>query len=163
MQVKTQQLELEMEQQTGSKSGKEYSSVQSDMTEGLNWTECLTGLPWWLSGKEYACQCRRHGFDPWVGKISWRRKWQPTPVSCLENSMDRGAWQATVHGVPKEWDMTEWLNNNNNAWLMMLNIFSCDYLYFLWRNVYSNTLVILKLGLFVCYHWVVRAFICSGC
>ena len=38
------------------------------------------GLPWWLSGKESACQCRRHGFDPWVRKIPWRRKWQPTPV-----------------------------------------------------------------------------------
>ena len=25
-------------------------------------------------------QCRRRGFDPWVGKIPWRRKWQPTPV-----------------------------------------------------------------------------------
>ena len=39
-----------------------------------------SGLPWWLSGKESACQCRRHGFNPWVGKIHWRRKWQPTPV-----------------------------------------------------------------------------------
>ena len=29
--------------------------------------------------------------------------------SCLENPMDRGAWQATVHGVTKELDMTEWL------------------------------------------------------
>ena len=38
------------------------------------------GLPWWLSGKEYACQCRRPVFDPWVGKILWRSKWQPTPV-----------------------------------------------------------------------------------
>ena len=38
------------------------------------------GLPWWLSGKEPTCQCRRRGFDPWVGKIPWRRKWQPTPV-----------------------------------------------------------------------------------
>ena len=37
-------------------------------------------FPRWLSGKESACQCRRHGFDPWVGKIPWRRKWQPTPV-----------------------------------------------------------------------------------
>ena len=47
-------------------------------------------------GKESTCQCRRHrrsGFDPWVRKIPWRRKWQPTPVSCLENSMDRGAWR----------------------------------------------------------------------
>ena len=26
------------------------------------------------------CQFRRHRFDPWVGKIPWRRKWQPTPV-----------------------------------------------------------------------------------
>ena len=38
------------------------------------------GLPWWLSGKESACQCRRHGFNPWVGKTPWRRKWQSTPV-----------------------------------------------------------------------------------
>ena len=28
--------------------------------------------------KESACQCKRHGFDPWVWKIAWRRKWQPT-------------------------------------------------------------------------------------
>ena len=36
-----------------------------------------------LSGKESFCQCKRHrrcGFDPWVGKIPWRRKWQPTPI-----------------------------------------------------------------------------------
>ena len=40
-------------------------------------------LPTWCSGKESACQSRRHricSFDPWVGKIPWRRKWQPTPV-----------------------------------------------------------------------------------
>ena len=37
-------------------------------------------LPWWLSSKESTCQCRRHGFDPWVRKIPWRRKWQPTLV-----------------------------------------------------------------------------------
>ena len=36
-------------------------------------------LPWWLSGKECSCQCRRHAFDPWVGKILWKRKWPPTP------------------------------------------------------------------------------------
>jgi len=37
------------------------------------------GLPWCLRGKESAFQCRRHRFDPWVWKIPWRRKWQPTP------------------------------------------------------------------------------------
>ena len=45
-----------------------------------NGSKSMLGLPWWLSSKESACQCRRHGFDPWVRKIPWRRKWQPTLV-----------------------------------------------------------------------------------
>ena len=39
--------------------------------------------PRWHSGKEAACQCRickRYGFDPWVGKILWSRKWYPAPI-----------------------------------------------------------------------------------
>ena len=39
----------------------------------------LPGLPW-LTGKESACQCKRHGFNPWVRKIPWSWKWQTTPV-----------------------------------------------------------------------------------
>ena len=53
------------------------------------------------SGKESTCQCRRHkscGFDPWVGKIPWSRKQQPTPVFLPGKS--HGQW-ATVHGVAK--------------------------------------------------------------
>ena len=46
----------------------------------------IYGLPWWLSGKESACRCRRHGFDPWVRKIPWRRAWQPTLVFLPEVS-----------------------------------------------------------------------------
>ena len=41
------------------------------------------GFPGGAHGKESAWQCRRHKrhrFDPWVGKIPWRRAWQPTPV-----------------------------------------------------------------------------------
>ena len=41
------------------------------------------GLPRWCSGRESACQCRRHrrcGFNPWAGTIPWRRKRQLTPV-----------------------------------------------------------------------------------
>ena len=45
-----------------------------------------SGLLWWLSGKEAACQCRRHGFDPWVRKIPWRRKWKPISVFLPEKS-----------------------------------------------------------------------------
>ena len=37
-------------------------------------------LPRWFSGKKSACQCRKCRFDPWIRKIPWRRKWQPTPV-----------------------------------------------------------------------------------
>ena len=62
------------------------------------------GLPWWLSSKESAYQGRRCRFDPWVGKIPWfSREWQPTPVFCLSNLMDTGAWWATVRGVAKSW------------------------------------------------------------
>ena len=38
------------------------------------------GLIWCLSSKESTFQCRRCRFDPWVKKILWRMKWQPTPV-----------------------------------------------------------------------------------
>ena len=42
-----------------------------------------------------------HGFDPWVGKILWRRACNPLQYSCLDNPMDGGAWRATVHKVTK--------------------------------------------------------------
>ena len=50
-----------------------------------DWTELKTDLdfPGGISGKEPACQCRRHkrlGFFPWVRKNHWRKAWQPTPV-----------------------------------------------------------------------------------
>ena len=58
-------------------------------------------LPWCLSGKESACQCKRLRFDSWVRKIPWRRKQQPTPVFLLGNPMDRGAWRDTVQGLQR--------------------------------------------------------------
>ena len=47
------------------------------------------------------------GFNSWVGKIPWRRAWQPLQNSCLENSMDRGTWWAIVYRVVKS---QTWLN-----------------------------------------------------
>ena len=61
----------------------------------------IEGLPQWLRRWRICLQCGRSGFNPWSGKIHWRRKLQPIPVFLLENSMDRGAWMATVHGVAK--------------------------------------------------------------
>ena len=40
----------------------------------------MWGTPRWLSGKESTCQFKRHEFGPWVRKIPWRKKWQPTSV-----------------------------------------------------------------------------------
>ena len=66
-------------------------------------TYIIPRLPRQHSGKESACQCRRHKrlrFDPWVRKIPCSRKWK-LQYSCQENSLKRGHWLATVHGVAK--------------------------------------------------------------
>ena len=48
------------------------------------------------------------------GKPPEERNSNPLQYSCLGNPIDRGAWRATVHGVTKESDTTQWLNSNNN-------------------------------------------------
>ena len=65
------------------------------------------GLPKWLSGNGYACQCRRIGFDPWVRKIPWRRKWQSTPIFLPRKSHGQRSLGAIAHGIAKESVMTE--------------------------------------------------------
>ena len=66
--------------------------------------DAIWGLHWRLSGKEPVCQCRRCGFDPWVRKIPWRRKWPPTPVFLPGKSHGQRNLTATVYrgcsGVP---------------------------------------------------------------
>ena len=46
-------------------------------------------------------QCRRLGFNSWVGNIPWRREWLPTPIFLPGIFQDRGSWRAIVHGVTK--------------------------------------------------------------
>ena len=71
-------------------------------TKTLAQDKCLVGtslgLSYWFGAEESARQCRRRGFDPWVGKIPRRRKWQ---YSVLRNPMDREAWQPTVLGAAR--------------------------------------------------------------
>ena len=62
------------------------------------------GLPRWLSGKNPPA---RHRIDPWVGKIPWRRKGQPTPAFLPGESHGQRSLTATVHGVAKDSDTTE--------------------------------------------------------
>ena len=75
------------------------------------YSEALWGFPGGTSGKEPVCQCRRHkshGFDPWVGKITWKRAWPPTLAT--ENAMDIGAWRGTVHRVTKSQEQLKQLS-----------------------------------------------------
>ena len=80
----------------GDSPGKNTGVGSHSLLQGVFMTQRLnTGLPHCRqilyqlsyqgspSGKEPACQCRKHKrcrFSPWVGKIPWRRAWQPTPV-----------------------------------------------------------------------------------
>ena len=58
-------------------------------------------------GKESACRCRSHGFDPWVRKIPWRRKWLPTPVFLPGKSHGQRSLVGYSPWGRKELDMTE--------------------------------------------------------
>ena len=76
----------------------------------LKYSTQLLGFPGSSSDKEPTCQCRRykrHGFDPWVKKIPWRRTWQPTPVFLPEESPwteePGGLWSIGLPRVRHDW------------------------------------------------------------
>ena len=56
-------------------------------------------LPRWLSSKESGCQCRGWGLNPSSGRSPGEGNGNPFQYPCPENPMDRGASQATVHGI----------------------------------------------------------------
>ena len=65
-------------------------------------------LPWWLSGEESTCHCKRHRFESWIGKNPMEKEMathstNPLQYFCLGNPMDRGAWKAIVCGDSKSW------------------------------------------------------------
>ena len=61
-------------------------------------------IPQWLSGEESACNAGDVGLIPGLGTACGGGNGNPLQCSCLENPMDRGAWRAPVHGVPKKSD-----------------------------------------------------------
>ena len=66
-----------------------------------------TWLPGQLSGNEPTYQCRRCEFDPWIGKICWRRKWQRTPLFLSEKSHGQRSLTGHRPRSCQESDMTE--------------------------------------------------------
>jgi len=56
-------------------------------------------LPWWLRGKESACQAGDAGWIPGLRKSPEGGNSNPLQCSCLENPRDGGAWWAAVYGV----------------------------------------------------------------
>ena len=84
--------------------------VDSDTTEHAC-TSCYSGFPGGSSGKESTCQSRRGGFDPWIRKIPWRRKWQPAPVFLPVKTHRQGSLVGYSPWSCKELDTIEQPNN----------------------------------------------------
>ena len=61
----------------------------------------LGSFPGGSEGKESACNVGDPGSIPALGRSPGEENGNPLQYTCLENSMNRGAWQATVHGVAK--------------------------------------------------------------
>ena len=85
----------------------EYQQLQIQLSLVYLLSHLILGLPWWLS---LCLQCGRPGFDPWVGKIPWRRKWQPTPVFLPGESHGRRSFVGYSPRGLKELDTTERLH-----------------------------------------------------
>ena len=70
------------------------------------------GIPSGSTVKNLLVKARDMGSNPRSGRPPGEGNGNPLQYSCLGNSMDRGAWRATVDGVTKESDTSEQLNNN---------------------------------------------------
>jgi len=81
------------------------------------------GLPRWCRSKESTCQCRRHKrcrFNPWVRKIPWSWKWQPTSIFLPEKFYGQKSLVGYSLWGRKELDTTEWLSTHAHCKKMVL-------------------------------------------
>ena len=86
------------------------------------WNCWTVGYPWWFRGLSVCLQCGRPGCYPWVGKIPWRRKWQPTPVLLPGESH---GWRSLVGYSPqghKESDTTEQILSSSSRICILLHL-----------------------------------------
>ena len=92
---------------------------------------------YWLSSKESTCQCRRCRFDPWLGKIPWRRKWQPTPAFLPEKSHGQRSLVGYSPRGCKELGMTEQLSTH--CYFFFTLLFKND-----WLSLDPSTMQVLR-------------------
>ena len=96
-------------------------------------------LPRWRSSKESAYQCRTHRrcrFDPWVRKIPWRRKWQPTSVFLHGKSQGQRSLVGYSSWGHKESDTTEGpTTTNNQLWTIVI-------MYWYWFISYDTYIIL---------------------
>ena len=82
----------------------------------------VNGLPCGSEGKASVCNAGDPGLIPGLGRSSGEGNGNPLQYACLENSMYRRVWQATVHGVTKSWtrlsDFT-FTKVNNPKWFLV--------------------------------------------
>ena len=104
-------------------------------------------LPWWLSGKESACNAEDRGSIPGLERSLRGGHGNPLQYSCLENPMDRGAWQGH-----KQSGMTEWLNHHQFQKLI-LEISTWVALLHLTLNMYQTVFIISPYRKLVLHSW----------
>ena len=79
------------------------------------------GLLWWLGGKESACRAgdaEGAGLILGLGRSPGGGHGNPLQYSCLDNPMDRGAWQTTVLGDAKSQTQLKWLSTHARPWII---------------------------------------------
>ena len=86
-----------------------WGRKESGTTEWLHFS-IIKGFPWWLRRESLCLQCGRPGFQPWVGKIPWRRKWQSIPVLLPGKFHGQRSLVGYSLWGHKESDMTEQLH-----------------------------------------------------
>ena len=98
-------------------------------------SQCWGDFPGGSDGNSCCLQCRRPWFNPWAGKIPWRRKWLPTPVLLPGKSHGRRSLVGYSPWGRKESDMTEQLHfyfsgNPDSCWCLTGSNFALVWLSF---------------------------------
>ena len=127
------------------------------LSSGKDWVftadTVFVGFPDGISGKQPTCQCRRlkrPGFDSWVGRSPGGGHSNQLQYSCLENPMDRGAWQVTVHRVPKSWTRLNRLSTHAGSVFLSL------------RNILWTNFLIYKMEVIIILHRIVLRIKCDN-